>query len=70
MVLFRHGISAVATEIHEPQLLDRWPGAVCSPGMDNNLVTIHPLHHPVAVEVETPAQAAPLTHKLWKSLVD
>ena len=70
MVLFRHGISAVATEIHEPQLLDRWPGVVRCTGVDNNMVSVNPLHHPVTVEVEPPALPAPLTYKLWKGVVD
>ena len=38
--------------------------------MDNDLVAIHPIHHPVAVEVKPPAQPAPLTHKLWKGVVN
>ena len=70
MVLFRHGIGAVAAEIHEPKFLDRRPGFVRSPGVDYNMVSIHPLHHFVAVEVEPPAQPSPLTQKLWKGVVD
>tara|TARA_B100001093_G_scaffold303972_1_gene289876 strand:+ start:1678 stop:2001 length:324 start_codon:yes stop_codon:yes gene_type:complete len=38
--------------------------------MNNNLMTIHPVHHSVAVEVEASAQAAPLTYKFWKGVVD
>ena len=69
MVLLRHGISSISPEIHEPQLLRCCALACSCTRMNNNMVSIHPLHHPVTVEVETPAQSSPLTNKFRKSVV-
>ena len=69
-MLLRHGIGAVGPEIDEPELGGLCESSAGSAGLDNNVVPVHPADCSIAVDMESPAQAAPLPHQLGKSVVN